>query len=170
MSSVLAPGGFVREPQTLLRNYPRDNPYAAARIVAAALLSNGSVKAVESAALDALKTDSLLGLARNEWSEVISHLRHDLLHACEGEELVISRAVIDCLLQDLDDQELQRIVTALCVVAIHADMQLERNEQSFLQALQETWGLATSPAASVLVLREHANSISRPRPATQLLD
>lgn len=145
--------GFTCEARTRLPAYACDSGQAAARIVAAALLSDGRLKAVETAALDALRAHALLGLARSDWNAVIGDLRHDLLAARPDWQPALADADLQGLLEEVRAPELRRIVTALSVVAIHADLQVERSEQAVLQALQQTWGLSTAPAASLRLLR-----------------
>lgn len=154
MGSTLAPGRPDRK--ATLREYPRNSAYAAARVVAAALISNGCLKAVESAALDALDAHAKLGLASADWSAVIGALRQDLEGTARREGLAVCPYVLERMLEEVTDERLQRLVAALSVVVIHADLQVERGEQMVLQALQQRWGVITTLAESFRILRDHS--------------
>lgn len=128
------------EPQ--LRSYPRNSAEAAARIVALALIANGRVKAVETAALDALRAHERLGLTRPQWHGVIHDLCTDLLGPARcGDEGCISSELLDRMLDEVDDDTTRRLVLRLCSAVVHADRQIDDGESFVLLAAIERWGL-----------------------------
>lgn len=141
---------------TGLRPYPPDSAHAAARIVALALISNGRIKSVEAATLDAVQAHALLGVPRQDWYAVLGHLRLDLLHVHRSRGFSISGPALERLLDDITDQDLQRLVAALCVAVIHADRRVAPREQSFLAALRRKWCVPVHPGPCALLLRERA--------------
>jgi hypothetical protein len=129
-------------PSPLLRSYPRNSPEAAARIVALALIANGRVQAVETAALDALRGHERLGLTRPRWHGVIQDLCADLLGPARcGDDGCIPGEVLDRMLDEVDDDVLRRTVLRLSSAVVHADRQVEDGESIVLLAMIERWGL-----------------------------
>ena len=68
-------------PVPFLRSYPHNSPEAAARIVAVALIANGKIKAVETAALNAHVCHERLGMTEAQWHGVVHDLCADLLRS-----------------------------------------------------------------------------------------
>lgn len=137
--------GGIRIVRFGLPRYPRDSARAAARIVAMALISNGRLKAVEAAVLDALQAHALLGLSRHEWCAVIHQLRVDLSRACRPPGLPFSWRTLVRLLDEVSDATMRRVVRSLSLAAILADRQVDSGEQMVLDALRRRWGIETQP-------------------------
>lgn len=129
-------------PGPLLRSYPHNSAEAAARIVALALIANGRIKAVETAALDALRGHERLGLTRPQWHGVIRDLCDDLLgpDRC-GNEICISDHLLELMLDELQDDTTRRTVLRLSSAVVHADCQVDDAESFVLLAMVERWGL-----------------------------
>jgi hypothetical protein len=125
-----------------LRHYTRNSAEAAARIVALALIANGRIKAVETAALDALRAHERLGLTRPQWHGVIHDLCSDLLGPARcGDEGCIPSELLDRMLDEVGDDTTRRLVLRLCSAVVHADRQIDDGESFLLLALIERWGL-----------------------------
>lgn len=125
-----------------LRVYPRNSAEAAARIVALALVANGRIKAVETAALDALQAHERLGLTRPQWHGVIHDLCADLLGPARcGDESCIPGELLDRMLDEIDDDTTRRLVLLLCSAVVHADRQIDDGESFVVLAAIERWGL-----------------------------
>lgn len=125
-----------------LHPYPRDSAEAAARIVALALIANGRIKAVETAALDALQGHQRLGLTRPQWHGVIHDLCADLLGPARcGEEGCIPSELLDRMLDEVEDDTTRRLVLRLCSAVVQADRQIDDGESFVLLAAIERWGL-----------------------------
>lgn len=132
----------MNAPYPRLRLYPRNSAEAAARIVAFALVANGSIKAVETAALDALQAHERLGLNRPRWHGVIHDLCADLLGPARcGDEGCIPSELLDRMLDEVDDDTTRRLVLRLCSAVVHADCQIDDGESFVLLAAIERWGL-----------------------------
>lgn len=129
-------------PGLLLRSYSRNSAEAAARIVALALIANGRVEAVETAALDALRGHERLGLTRLQWHGVIQDLCDDLLGPARcGAESCISGNLLERMLDEVQDDSMRRTVLRLSSAVVHADCQVEDGESFVLLAMIERWGL-----------------------------
>jgi hypothetical protein len=110
--------------------------------VALALIANGRIKAVETAVLDAHKGRERLGLTRARWHGVIQDLCADLLGPARcGEEICISSALLDRVLDEVDNDGLRRTVLRLSSAVVHADCQVDEGESFVLIAMVERWGL-----------------------------
>lgn len=126
----------------VIRSYPRNSAQAAARLVALALIANGRIKAVETAALDALRSHERLGLTRPQWHGVIRDLCVDLLGPARcGDDICISDGVLERMLDEVDNDYQRRTVLRLSSAVVHADCQIEDSESFVLLAMIERWGL-----------------------------
>ena len=125
-----------------LRPYPRNSAEAAARIVALALVANGRIKAVETAALDALNAHERLGLSRVKWHGVIRDLCADLVSpSSDGDEDGIPSEWLDRMLDEVDDDATRRLVLHLSAAVVDADRHITECESFVLLAAIERWGL-----------------------------
>lgn len=151
-------------PGLLLRSYPRNSAKAAARIVALALISNGRIKAVETAALDAHRSHERLGLTRPQWHGVIHELCTDLLGPARcGDESCISNELLDRMLDEVDDDSKRRTVLRLSSAVVHADCQVDDGESFVLLAMVERWGLHPDDHALLEPMLYGADFQVRPR-------
>lgn len=149
---------------TTLRPYPRNSAEAAARILALALIANGRIKAVETAALEAHQAHERLGLTRPQWHAVIHELSADLLEATRcDEDCCISSEVLDRMLDEVDHEGTRRLVLHLCSVVVHADRQIDDGESFVLLAAIERWGLAADELALLEPLLYGSDFQVRPR-------
>lgn len=156
----------MNAPTPSLRPYPRDSAEAAARIVALALIANGRIKAVETAALDAHRGHERLGLTRPQWHGVIQDLCHDLLGPARcGDESCISDDLLESMLDEVQDDSKRRTVLHLSSAVVHADCQVEDGESFVLLAMIERWGLHPDDHALLGPMRYGADFQVRPRGA-----
>jgi len=128
-----------------MRPYPRNSPRAAARIVALTLLADGQLQRSELASLHALHAHERLGLRRAELHTVVHDFCSDLLddaRASRDDDCHITPALIELLLDDIDDPRLQRSVLALCAGVARADGRLDDGESIVLDAAIERWRIA----------------------------
>jgi hypothetical protein len=154
----------MNAPHPHLRRYARNSAEAAARIVALALIANGRIKAVESAALDALRAHEQLGLTRTQWHGVIHDLCTDLLGPARcGDEGCIPSELLDRMLDEIDDDATRRIVLRLCSAVVHADRQIDDGESFVMLAAIERWGLHPDDQALLEPILYGADFQVRPR-------
>jgi hypothetical protein len=132
------------------RRYPRNSPQAAGRIVALALISNGEVKLSEWTELESMQVHEQLGLAREEWYDVVGDLYIDLVgSAAPLADCLNDVRMIERLLDDVDDLTLQRRVLRLCTAVINADRQVDDGESVVLRAAIQHWDLHPDEQALV---------------------
>lgn len=147
-----------------IRPYPCNSAEAAARIVALALIANGRIKAVETAALDALDAHQRLGLTRAQWHGVIRDLYADLLGPGRcGDEGCIPSELLDRMLDEVDDDTTRRLVLRLCSAVVHADRQIDEGESFVLLGAIERWGLHPDDQALLEPMLYGADFQVRPR-------
>lgn len=147
-----------------VRPYPRNSPEAAARIVALALIANGRVTAAEVAVLDAVRAPERLGLARSRWHGVIIDLCGDLLGpARRGGEACIPGHVLNRMLDEVDDDDLRRLVLRLCSAVVQADRRIDDAESIVLLAAIERWGLHPDDHHLLEPVLYGADFVVRPR-------
>ncbi|SIT50532.1 conserved hypothetical protein [Paraburkholderia piptadeniae] len=125
-----------------MRHYRCDSPEAAARIVAACLLSDGHVGIHELEALDRYGMEERLRLNREQLLAVIQQMCEDLTTTAYlnwGDTCRLDPAVIFQLAQDVKDARLRREVIALCKESAHADGHLSEGEDMFMRVLRAAW-------------------------------
>lgn len=131
-----------------LRSYPVDSAHGAARIVALALVADGRMSPLETAALEAWQAAERLGLSRSQWHAVIDDLCADLLGPARSEdEGCIPTEVLDAVLDQVQDPALRRRVLRLCSAVVHADRRVDEAESFVLLAAIERWDLPADDRA-----------------------
>lgn len=131
-----------------MRNYPRNSPRAAARIVALALIADGHVSRAELDTLDCCKAREQLGIAPEALQEVVHHLCEDLLLTSSGDwtaACVPESQALDAVLDEITDPLLRLRVLQLCLAGAAADGQVAPGESSILRAAVRRWGVDTGP-------------------------
>ena len=94
-----------------MRNYPRNSPHAAARLVALALIADGHACRTEFEALARLQVERELGLPNGEMARIVQDLCEDLLLADDGKGALgvgSNDALLADLLTEIDDLDLER--------------------------------------------------------------
>lgn len=129
-------------PARMLRSYPHNSPEAAARIVAVALVANGEIKAIETAALNAHGCHRRLGMTEAQWDGVVRDLCADLHGSARSvEERCVSGEMLAHMLREVDDDSTRRTVLKLSCAVVYADRCVEAEESWVLLAMSEHWGL-----------------------------
>lgn len=138
-----------------MRNYPRNSPQAAGRLVALGLMADGHVCSRELQALERLGASARLGLPPDGLGPLLHTLCEDLLASAVGSTsglAPLGEAELAALLREVDDPALQREVLALLDAATRADGHLAEAENTLLGAAMRHWG----PAALGLPVRAAA--------------
>jgi hypothetical protein len=131
-----------------MRHYQCDSPEAAARIVAACLLSDGHIGNDEIEVLDRHGIDRRLSLRPHQFLAVVQTLCEDLTSAVYlnwGDACRLDAAVVAQLAADVQDWRMRRDVIWLCKEAIHADSHISEGEARFLRRLRAAWELPEHP-------------------------
>jgi hypothetical protein len=125
-----------------MRNYPRNSPESAARIVALVLISDGHVCRSEIESLQQLQIEPELGLAPGAFAQVIQTLCEDLLtSAYAGGSMMCSvdQVSLATLLSEVDEPGLQGKVLRLASAAAEADQHLAEAEALIVAAARQQW-------------------------------
>lgn len=142
-----------------LRAYPADSPQAAARILALALLADGTIHLAELSALARRATLQRLGIGDAAFSAVIDELCADLLldaAPTPSGHLVLGRDALRRILGDIGDPALQRRVLRSVLDIVHADGELAGGEAVLLSVAAECWGI--DPFDSYRILADAGHS------------
>ncbi|MBP6676935.1 MAG: hypothetical protein KA185_16765 [Vitreoscilla sp.] len=127
-----------------MRQYPKNSPQAAARIVALTLLSDGYAGKAELDMLDKLGAPDQLGLTRAELHAVVHAFCEDLLCSVNASWIEASRVderTLGTMLAEVDDPALRDRVLHLCVGVVEADCHVAAGESTVLMAAVDQWGL-----------------------------
>ncbi|MDB5785115.1 TerB family tellurite resistance protein [Caballeronia mineralivorans] len=125
-----------------MRHYQCDSPEAAARIVAACVLSDGHVGMDEIEALDRHGIEQRLSLRPRQFLAVVQTLCEDLTFAAYlnwGDVCRLDPVIVVQLAADVQDWQMRRDVIWLCKEAIHADRHISEGEAGFLRLLRAAW-------------------------------
>lgn len=132
-----------------MRNYPRNSPEAATRIVALIMLADGHVSHSEVASLGSLQSGPWQGLPPADRARVLRELSEDLMHCASepwGRASHINEELLRALLADVDDPALRVQTLGLCREVAHADAHVSGAEESLLTLAADIWSLAPPKA------------------------
>jgi uncharacterized tellurite resistance protein B-like protein len=132
------------ERELTLRNYPPDSPQASARILAMALLADGSIDLSELSALARRGTLQRLGISEAAFDDVIHDLCADLLidnSSPVSGYLVLGRDLLRRLLGDIGDPTLQKKLLRGVLDIVHADGELAGGEAVLLSVAADCWDI-----------------------------
>ncbi|MFT3858269.1 MAG: TerB family tellurite resistance protein [Aquabacterium sp.] len=131
-----------------MRHYPRNSPEAATRILALVLIADGHVCRSEYQVLQERGAALRLGLPPQMLPEVIHAVCEDLLLVCGGagglQDALID-AVLDPLMDDVDDPDLRREVINLALAVVRADGHVAEAEMDMLSRLLRRWRVFDAP-------------------------
>ena len=128
-----------------MRNYPRNSPEAAARIVALVLISDGHVCRSEIETLQQLEIEQELGLPAGTFGQVVHTLCEDLLMGAYGSGSMmcsVDEKALASLMAEVDDEVLQGKVLRLAIAAAEADEHRADAEALVLAAARRHWPVA----------------------------
>ena len=127
-----------------MRNYPRNSPEAAARIVALVLVSDGHACSSELDAVDNANVATELGLGSDAFRAVLRTLCEDLLLGASSGSMLsgIDAEGLRSLMAEVDDVSLQRKVLKLSLAVAAADAHLADGETLVLDAARQHWRLS----------------------------
>jgi uncharacterized tellurite resistance protein B-like protein len=125
-----------------MRTYPINSPQAAARLLAMALVADGSYSLTEIRALDRIQASRRLGLSARALKTVLDHFCEDLLAGAGGRwtgSADMNEALRQLLLDEVRDPALRALVVDLCQSIVLADGHEADGEAALLDALTRAW-------------------------------
>lgn len=127
-----------------MRSYPQNSPQACARILALAMLADGSMCKQELDTFDLLDLHERIGLEKDGFHAVVQTFCEDLLTAARANWSDTCRIDPDSLaawMAEIDSPELRRKLIDLCVAIVEADGRVADSESMVLEAAVAHWGL-----------------------------
>lgn len=128
-----------------MRNYPRNSPEAAARILALLLIADGNVCRTELQRLESLDAAGAIGLEPDGLLRIVQALCEDLMVAAPGGEWLSAptdEATLAALFDEFDEPALRRTVLSLAEAAVEADRHVADGESRLLDTLRRHWRIA----------------------------
>lgn len=125
-----------------MRNYPRNSPQAAARLVSLALLADGHLDRAELEALQRTGACRDLGLSDEQFNAVLHAFCEDLLATSAhtwGAACQLDAETLDALMAEVDDPALRSRVLRLCAEVVHADRHVADGEALVLRTALDRW-------------------------------
>ena len=127
-----------------MRSYPTNSSFAAGRILALTIISDGSVPPDELEAMYRSRILQYLSLDELEFKQVLHELCDDLLATTTHGIVNIEPGLIDRLLQEIEDENLRRkLLQAMWKIA-DADDWLSNGEAVLLSRASITWAAETN--------------------------
>lgn len=138
-----------------MRPYTIDSPEAATRVLALALLADGSVSPAEIQRLREIGAAEQLGLPPEHLYGVVQGVCEDLLHASHMGWIGtghLDERTLATLMAEIEDPALRLLLLRLAVHLVEADGHVSDGECLVLTTAVSTWGLQaamleTAPAA-----------------------
>jgi len=139
-----------------MRNYPRNSPLAAGRVLALMLIADGNVCASEIRVLKQLDAEGRLGLPPGGLDVILRDLCEDLMMGgqCTGSLLAsLDAQALRSLMDEVSNPRLRDEVMSLAQAAASADQHFADAEAFVLGAACRYWSISPpnqQPAAGVI--------------------
>ena len=127
-----------------MRNYLNDSPEAAARIVALALMADGTVDRSETQLLERQGIIRRLGLDHEQFDKIFYEFSEDMLskaHRLASGQLELDALSINKLLEEISAPELQKNILRIMLDVVNADRRLTAGEASLIAQALRKWDI-----------------------------
>lgn len=151
-----------------MRNYPNNSPEAAARIVALALMADGTVDRSETQLLEREGVILRLGLDHEQFDKVFYEFSEDMLSSASrlaSGRLELDARGVDKLLGEIADPVLQKKTLRIMLDIVNADRRLTAGEASLIAQALRKWDLDLYEVSDFSIPR-HRSPISKQRIST----
>lgn len=137
-----------------MRNYPTNSPEAAARMVALALMADGSIDRSEILLLERQQIVSRLGLANEQFDSIYYDYCTDMLTSAfrhDSGQLELHEHKIQKILSEIRDPGLRKKVLRIMFDIFNADHQLSAGEAALIALSLKHWDidLCEMPESSI---------------------
>lgn len=125
-----------------MRNYHPNSPEAAARIVALALMADGTVDKSETQLLEHKGVIRRLGLSHEQFDKIFYEFAEDMLiraHRLSSGALELDAKSIGKLLNEISDPVLQEKILRTMLDIVNADRRLTAGEASLIAQALRNW-------------------------------
>lgn len=141
-----------------MRTYARNSPEAVARVIAMAMIADGDLDQLELKALDKHRIPAAVGLARDDFIQVILEYCHDLLGAAQTDRVrLFDPGRVNFILDQVNVPEKQMIACSAVLVMTKADGEFSAPEQALMRHMMERWHI------SIDQISDHVRSRKSPR-------
>ncbi len=127
-----------------MRNYPRNSPQAAARVVVLTVLADGHLGHQEIDALRRIDVEQRLDLTPEQFMGVLQAVCDDLMATSQRHWSGIQhlpRTALKQMLDEIDDVGLRLIVLEICAALCECDQHVADAEYEMLCTLADHWDL-----------------------------
>lgn len=127
-----------------MKTYPADSPEAMARVLAMVMLADARLDDRELQALERLDLLRLIGLTREQFSQVVKDYCDELVAAgaAEGKINLMDRARIDAIVDGVQDERKRTDAASMALILMKADQQFHDAELALLRYTLGRWGLS----------------------------
>lgn len=126
-----------------MRTYARNSPEAVARVVAMAMIADGDLDQHELGALDQHRIPAAVGLARDDFIQIILEYCRDLLSTAQTERVRLFDPVrVNFILDQVDEPEKQMVACSAVLVMTKADGKLSAPEQALMRHILDRWQIS----------------------------
>lgn len=127
-----------------MRNYPSDSPQAMARIVALALMADGSIDRSELNLLERQEVLRRIGLSHEQFDTISYEFFEDLLKVGQrlnSGQFGLNAQIVASVLGDIREPALQQKAIRLILAVVHADHRLTADEAGLVAHALKHWKL-----------------------------
>lgn len=127
-----------------MRKYTHNSPEAGARVVALALMADGSVDRSETLLLERQNVIAQLGLDNEQFDAIYYEYCTDMLASAQRNAsggLELDKPAVKALLDEISDPVLQKTILRIMLDIVDADHRLTAGEASLIALAQERWDM-----------------------------
>lgn len=137
-----------------MRNYASDSPQAMARIVALALMADGSVDRSELKLLERQEVLRRLGVSPEQFDSISYEFFEDLLghgQRLDSGQFALNAKIVASVLGDIREPALQQKALRLILAIVHADHRLTADEAGLIAQALNHWKLDLLESSDVAI-------------------
>lgn len=143
-----------------MRNYPIDSPEAAARMVAIALMADGTIDRSERSLLERQQIVSRLGLNNEQFDSIYYGYCTDMLRSAyrhDSGALELAGNKIKEILSEIRDSGLQKKILRMMLDIVNADHCLTANEAALISQALKHWEIDVHALEDESVPHNHSS-------------
>jgi hypothetical protein len=130
-----------------MKSYSNDSPESLARVLAMAIVSDGSLDARELTVLDDLEAYALLGMDRSAFLRVARDFCGDLARR-EGDSIsLLAPDVFDPVVNAVTRPEHRKLIARLLIAVVGADQLHAQQERTLVNAVLRRWKISLEELA-----------------------
>lgn len=146
-----------------MRQYPNDSPEAAARIVALAMMADGTIDRSEVLLIERQRLLGRLGLDNEQFDAIYYEFCTDMLTSGQRKssgELELDEPGVSRLLDEINDPTLQKKTLRIILDIVYADQRLTAGEALLIAQALKHWNIDLCGGSDASTPRHSATSIT----------